>query len=175
MKTDKTKLYKSFPCTKPKQPFTLSELETLFETAAQFQYQGMELFEIYERPDGWKFDRSRAVAIRTAAEKAGLRVHSVSRGFTQVNMLGWFDRSVAEMKEMIRETSACGADVLLWVPCRIPIRIDPFSGYEIDYDPRTCRIKSVRDKKNTFYEEYVQLHNEATEWTCRAVELLAPV
>lgn len=175
MKTSKTKLYKSFPCTKSKAPFTMSEWEAKFDLAAQFHYQGIELFEVYERPNAWKFDRERAVSMRTAAEKAGIRIHSISRGFTQVNKPGWFDRSVAEMKEMIRETSACGADVLLWVPCRIPIRIDPFSGYEIDYDPGTCRIKTIRDDKNTSYTEYIQLHNEATEWTIRAVEEIAPV
>jgi hexulose-6-phosphate isomerase len=124
----------------------------------------------------WNVSVDEARASRLIAEKHGIRIHSVMRGWTNFNQPSNYDADIESVKKALRAASAYGADAILLVPCRIGgsgIKVpDPWD-FDIDFDPQTLKIKTAADGDNTL-TPYITVHNTATEATIRAVESLIP-
>ncbi|MCL2742702.1 MAG: sugar phosphate isomerase/epimerase [Planctomycetaceae bacterium] len=123
---------------------------------------------------------------RKIADKHGLKVHSVMRGWTNINNPDAFDKDIESVKHAIKLAAVFGADAVLWVPCRTGGGMNPKEGrpttgiampaawdFDIDFDPATLRVKSVAPSGD--YSEYVAEQNKATEATIKAVGQLIPV
>ena len=115
---------------------------------------------------------------RAVAEKLGLRVHSVLRGWMEFNsddprkIEGSFDKS----RLALRAARAYGADDILLVPCRIggmPMP-EPWE-FDIAFDPKTGHISRVVAGDNSRFEAYIKAHNHATDTSRAAVEKLIPL
>jgi sugar phosphate isomerase/epimerase len=132
----------------------------------------------------WDISVEEAQKNRQIAEKHDLKVHSVMRGWTNVNTDS-FDKDIESVKKAFKTAAAYGADTVLWVPCRTGGWMNPKIGkpkdgvampaawdFDIDFDPATLKVKSVAADGD--YAEYVAVQNQATEAAIKAVELLLP-
>ncbi|MDR0326965.1 MAG: sugar phosphate isomerase/epimerase [Planctomycetaceae bacterium] len=132
-------------------------------------FDGMEVTQ-------WNPTIDAARKSRLIAEKHGLRIHSVMRGWTEFNQPDKYDADVESVKIALRAASAYGADAILLVPCRIGgMKMPEPWDFDIDFDPKTLKIKTVAKGDNAPYADYVAAHNAATEASIRAVESLIPV
>ncbi|GHT11894.1 hypothetical protein FACS1894170_06050 [Planctomycetales bacterium] len=143
-------------------------------------YDGMEVTR-------WDIPATEAEKGRKIAEKFGLKVHSVMRGWTNVNDPNKEQADIATVKTALQTAAVYGADSVLWVPCKIGNFLNPSTGrpdkpampaaweFDIDFDPQTLKVNTVADGDNTPYAEYITAQNTATEATLRAIEELAPV
>ena len=116
--------------------------------------------------------------MRAAAEREGLRIHSVMNG-------GWcaFNspdaskraESIERTKHALRVASAFGAGAVLVVPGRIPAPDIPAEKFDLEWDPRTLHLVRAVKGDNAPYAEYIKAHNEAADATVAAVRELIPV
>jgi hexulose-6-phosphate isomerase len=115
---------------------------------------------------------------RAVAEKLGLRVHSVLRGWMEFNSADprKVDESLDKTRLALRAANAYGADDILLVPCRIggmPMP-EPWE-FDIAFDPGTGHITRVAAGDNSRFQAYIQAHNRATDTSRAAVEKLIPL
>ena len=140
---------------------------------AALQAAGFEGMEV----TNWNIPIEQARTNRLIAEKHGISVHSIMRGWTNVNQPDNYDTDIDSVKTALRVASAYGADGVLLVTCRIGgsgMRIpDPWN-IDVDFDPKTLKIKTVTEGDNAPYADYIAAHNVATEASIRAVESLIP-
>ncbi|HNR98223.1 MAG TPA: sugar phosphate isomerase/epimerase family protein [Planctomycetota bacterium] len=119
-----------------------------------------------------------AAASRRAAEKLGMRVHSVLRGWAEFNSDDprKFEDSFAATEKALRAAQAFGADAVLLVPCRIGGMPMPRAWeFLIDFDPANGRIRRVTAGDNGPFKAYIDAHNHATETSREAVKRLIPL
>ena len=133
-------------------------------------FDGMEV-------TNWNVSVEDARKSRLIAEKHGIAIHSVMRGWANFNQPDNYDADIESVKRALRAASAYGADGILLVPCRIGgggMRMpDPWD-FDIDFDPQTLKIKTVAAGDNAPYADYITAHNVATEASIRAIESLIP-
>ena len=115
---------------------------------------------------------------RAAAEKLGMRVHSVLRGWMEFNSddPAKVEQSLESTRAALRAAKAYGADDILLVPCRIggmPMP-EPWE-FRIEFDDKTGHVTRVVEGDNSKYEEYIRAHNRAIDTSRSAVEKLIPV
>jgi len=161
--TFRTKLYKSQIINEP-----TDELCARLKTAG---YEGIEV-------QNWNVPIEKARDFRLTAERAGLRIHSVMRGWASFNSSDETvcRKSIDETATAIRTASAMGADTVLLVPCRIDVKPTPEAwDLDIDFDPKTLAVKKVVKGNNSLYQEYIESQNIATEKSRAAIEELLPV
>jgi hexulose-6-phosphate isomerase len=117
---------------------------------------------------------------RELAEKMGLRIHSVLRGWAEFNSddPATVDKSLKVTEDALRAAKAYGADAVLLVPCRIdPKKFpapDPWE-FEIELDGKDGHVKKVVAGDNSKFEAYIKAQNHATDTSCAAVKKLAPL
>ena len=148
------------------------------ETCEAWKAAGFEGVEVTK----WDTTVEEARKCRLIAEKHGLRIHSVMRGWADFNQPEKYDKDIESVKTALRAASAYGADAILLVPCRIVSRGGVAEGarmpeswdFDVDFDPQTLRIRTVAEGDNTPYADYIAAHNAATEASIRAVETLIP-
>ena len=119
-----------------------------------------------------------AVQGRLTAEKHGLKIHSFMGGWADFNNPDADARrkSIEDVKQMIRLTTAYGASTILLVPCRVGGMAMPKpSQFKIAFDPATLAVKAVADGDNAPFAAYIEAQNKATELSRQAVEELIPV
>jgi L-ribulose-5-phosphate 3-epimerase len=126
----------------------------------------------------WGVKPEDAVKMREAAEKAGLKIHSVMRAWTQVNSkdAAAVQKEVDSVATALRAAQGYGADAILWVPCRIggmPMP-EPWD-FKIEIDETNGHLKRVVDGDNEKYKAYIEAHNWATDSTREAVKKLIPI
>ena len=143
------------------------------EICAAWKAAGLNGMEVTR----WDIPITEARANRLIAEKHDISVHSVMRGWANFNQPDNYDADIESVKRALRVASAYGADGVLLVPCRIGgsgMRMpDPWN-FDVDFEPRTLKIKAVIEGDNAPYIEYISAHNVATEASIRAVESLIP-
>ena len=115
---------------------------------------------------------------RAAAEKLGLRVHSVLRGWMEFNSDDpkKIEASFDQTRLALRAAKAYGADDILLVPCRVggmPMP-EPWE-FDIAFDPHTGHITRVAAGDHSRFEAYINAHNHATDTSRAAVEKLIPL
>ena len=157
----KTKLYKSL-IGKP--------TEKTLASWKQAGFIGMETNAASVSPD-------KAVQAREIAEKLGMKIHSVLRGWTNFNSPkpDVVAQDIASVDTALKAAQAYGADAVLLVPCRIsgmPMP-DPWE-FDIEFDEKTGHVKKVAAGDNSRYAKYIAAHNHATDTSRAAVRKLIP-
>jgi len=127
----------------------------------------------------WDIEPDKAAEARRLAERAGMRIHSVMRGWANFNSPDKqrVAADLASVKTALRAAQAFGADTVLLVPCRLLTRVavPKPERFDIEFDPKTCHVTRVVKGDNAEFAEYIKLQNQATDLSRRAVEQLIPV
>ncbi len=119
-----------------------------------------------------------AAAGRAVAEKLGMKVHSVLRGWMEFNSEDpkKVEDSLENVRKALRAAKAYGADAILVVPCRtdgMPMP-EPWE-FDITLDEKTGRVTRVAAGDNAKFEAYIKAQNRATDTSRAAVEKLIPL
>jgi hexulose-6-phosphate isomerase len=123
-------------------------------------------------------DEKEAESARAFAEKIGMRIHSVMRGWASFNSedQAKADESLEVTRKAMRAAKAYGADDILLVPCRIGGMPMPQPwDFKIEFDEKTGHVSRVVDGDNSPYEAYIKAQNRATDTSRIAVEKLIPL
>jgi len=144
------------------------------ETLSGWKAGGFEGIE----SNKWDVTPAEAAEARKIAEKLGMRIHSVLRGWTNFNSpeQGKVAEDVESVETALKATQGYGGDALLLVPCRVggmPMP-EPWD-FDIEFDEKTCHVSRVVKGDNAPYKEYIEAQNYATDSTRKAVEKLIPV
>ncbi|MDR1493298.1 MAG: sugar phosphate isomerase/epimerase [Planctomycetaceae bacterium] len=147
-----------------------------FESLVKAGFEGVET-------TAWNVAPEKAAAGRILAEKHGLRIHSVMRGwadFNNVENKAARQKSIDATATAIRAAAAYGADTILLVPCKIGSFdqadwIPAPREFKIDFDPKTLKVNKVADGDDSKYEQYIRLQNIATEASSEAINDLIPL
>ena len=132
-------------------------------------YDGMEC-------TAWDTTPDKAAAARTLAEKYGLKIHSVMRGWVQFNDEKKFDESLQSVEIKLRAAQAFGANTILLVPCRINgMKMPKPREFQYEFDAKTGRVQKCVAGDNAPYADYIKAHNVAIDATRKAYEKLIPV
>lgn len=115
---------------------------------------------------------------RAVAEKLGLKVHSVLRGWMEFNSEDpqKVEDSLEKVRVGLRAAKAYGADAILVVPCKVgglPMP-EPWE-FDIAFDEKTGHVTRVAAGDNSKYEAYIKAQNRATDTSRAAVEKLIPL
>jgi hexulose-6-phosphate isomerase len=115
---------------------------------------------------------------RANAEKLGMRVHSVLRGWMEFNSEdpAKVEDSLEKTRQALRAARAYGADAILLVPCRVggmPMP-EPWE-FDIAFDPPTGHVTRVAAGDNEKYAAYIKAHNRATDTSRAAIGKLIPL
>jgi len=115
---------------------------------------------------------------RAVAEKLGMRVHSVLRGWMEFNSEDpqKVEASLENVRKALRAAKAYGADAILVVPCRVGgmAMPEPWE-FDIAFDEKNGHVSRVASGDNTRFEAYIQAQNRATDTSRAAVEKLIPL
>jgi len=112
------------------------------------------------------------------ADEAGLRIHSVLRGWAQFN--GTDPAKVQEDLDFtiatLRAAKGYGADAVLVVPGRIgDVEMPAKREYRIKFDPDTGHVTQLVDGNNSQYQKCLYAHNHAWDAFQKVVPNLIPV
>ena len=170
------------------------------ETLRPYKEAGFEGIEVR----GLRSDADAAKG-REIAEKLGLRIHSVLRGWAEFNSADGNKvlSSTEETAAHLRMAAIMGADAVLTVPCRVqaqtlsaskePPPAAPPKGkapaaanasgiimpdpwdFDIEFDEKTGHVKRVVKGDNAPFQRYIDAQNYATDSSKDAVRKLAPV
>ena len=115
---------------------------------------------------------------RAVAEKLGMRVHSVLRGWMEFNSED--PAKVADGLEKtrmaLRAAKGYGADAILLVPCRVGGMPMPEAWeFDIAFDAANGHVSRVAAGDNEKYAAYIKAQNQATDTSRAAVEKLVPL
>jgi L-ribulose-5-phosphate 3-epimerase len=121
---------------------------------------------------------SQAAEGRAVAQKLGMKVHSVLRGWMEFNSADpkKVEESLEATRLALRAAKGYGADAILLVPCRIggmPMP-EPWE-FELEFDTKNGHLARVAAGDNAKYAAYIQAHNQATDTSRAAVEKLIPL
>jgi hexulose-6-phosphate isomerase len=134
-------------------------------------YDGMEC-------TAWTTTPDQAAAARALAEKCGLRIHSVMRGWAQFNDEKKFNEGLTSVETALCAAQAFGASTILLVPCRIGgggMKMPKPREFQIEFDPKSGHVQQVVAGDNAPYAEYIAAHNVAIDATRKAYEKLIPI
>ena len=122
---------------------------------------------------GWGAPPDAAGKGRELAEKAGMRLHSVLRGWVNFNQPDRVAADSESVKTALAATQAYGGDALLLVPCKVGgvAMPEPWE-FDIEFDESTGHVTRVAKGDNGPYEAYIKAQNEATDASRRAIEPL---
>ena len=115
---------------------------------------------------------------RKIAERLGMKVHSVLRGWTNFNSKDpeVVAKDIKTVEVTLRACQAYGGDAVLLVPCRISGMPMPEAWeFDIEFDEKTGHIKKVAAGDNSKYKEYIEAHDHATDSTRAALKKLISV
>jgi hexulose-6-phosphate isomerase len=145
------------------------------KTLTSWKEAGFEGMEI--SGGGWNVTPEEAAAGRKTAEKLGMRIHSVLRGWTNFNSPdeAKVNAELAGVETALRAAEGFGADAVLLVPCRVGgMAIPEAHEFDIEFDEKTGYVKRVVSGDNGPYQEYIAAQNHATDTSRKAVEKLIP-
>ncbi|MGE5610682.1 MAG: sugar phosphate isomerase/epimerase family protein [Bacillota bacterium] len=114
---------------------------------------------------------------RAIADKLGMRIHSVLRGWAEFNSTdpAKVTASLETTQAALRAAQAYGADAVLLVPCRIGGMPMPEAWqFQIEFELKTGHLVKVLDGDNSKYAAYIEAHNHAIDSSTEAVKKLIP-
>ncbi|MBI4324702.1 MAG: sugar phosphate isomerase/epimerase [Chloroflexi bacterium] len=115
---------------------------------------------------------------RALADKLGLRIHSVLRGWAEFNSPdpAKVEETFATSEAALRAAHAFGADAVLLVPCRIGgMKMPRPWEFLLEFDEPTGHLTKVAYGDNAPYAEYIKAHNHATDTSRELVKRLIPL
>jgi L-ribulose-5-phosphate 3-epimerase len=115
---------------------------------------------------------------RQVAEKLGMKVHSVLRGWMEFNSEDpkLVEDSLEKTRLALRAAKAYGADAILLVPCRVRGMAMPEAWeFDIAFDAKSGHVTRVAAGDNSKFAAYIEAQNRATDTSRRAVEKLIPL
>ena len=158
----KTKLYKAMIV----QKINEDELKKLKDAG----FDGVETSAILPPAEA---EKGRAIA-----EKTGMKIHSVLRGWAEFNSKdpAKVESSWKLSADALRAAAAYGASAVLLVPCRIGGMPMPEAwDFNIEFDEKNGHITKVVDGDNSKYQQYIEAHNYSTDSSVEQVKKLIPV
>ncbi len=120
----------------------------------------------------------RAAKCREAADKTGMRIHSVIRGWAEFNSrdAGKVEATFKVTEDALRAGQVFGADAVLLVPCRIGgMKMPRAWEFQIGMDDATGHLRRVVVGDNTPYADYIAAHNHAIDTSREQVKRLIPI
>jgi len=132
----------------------------------------------FEGVEGGIIPPQEAEKCRAIADKLGMRIHSVLRGWADFNSPdeSKVKASLETSEAALRAAHAFGADSILLVPCRVSgIKMPRPWEFLIEFDHQTGHVTQVAYGDNTPYEEYIQAQNRAIDTSRDAVNRLIPL
>jgi hexulose-6-phosphate isomerase len=144
------------------------------QTLTEWKAAGFEGME----SRAWNVSPEEAAGGRKIAERLGMHIHSVLRGWVNFNNPdeGKVAADVESVATALAASAGYGADALLLVPCRVggmPMP-EPWE-FDIEFDEKTGHVTRVVDGDNAPYEPYIEAQNYATDSSRKAIEKLIPV
>jgi len=117
---------------------------------------------------------------RAVAERLGMKIHSVLRGWAEFNSddKAKYDQSYAVTEDALRAAQAFGADAVLLVPCRVDpkkMNMPQPQEFVIEFDQKTGHLTRVVSGDNAPYADYLKAHNHAIDTSREAVKRLIPL
>jgi hexulose-6-phosphate isomerase len=115
---------------------------------------------------------------RAVAEKLGMRIHAVLRGWAEFNSPdpAKVESSFKVSEDALRAAQAFGADAVLLVPCRIGgMKMPRPWEFLIEFDEKTGHVSRVTHGDNSPYDDYIKAHNHAIDTSRKQIERLIPV
>ncbi len=124
----------------------------------------------------WSTSLEQAAKAREAAEKLGLRIHSVLRAWVNFNNPQSVGGDIKSCETALKTAQAYGADAILLVPCRIGGMPTPQAWeFDIKFDDKTGHITQVVAGDNEKFKAYIEAHNKSSDASIEAVKKLIPV
>ena len=113
---------------------------------------------------------------RRIADKLGMRIHSVLRGWMNFNDKTQVDGDIESIARILEIAQILGADTILLVPCRVDHKIPMPEAWEFDieFDEKTGHVNRVVQGDNSKYQQYIEAQNQATDVSREAVKRLIP-
>jgi hexulose-6-phosphate isomerase len=145
--------------------------EQTFQSWKAAGFEGMEA-------RAWSASPAQAAEGRKLAEKHGMRIQSVLRGWTNFNSpeTSKVNADIESVATALKAAQGYGADAVLLVPCRIGGMPMPEAWeFDIEFDEKTSHVKRVAAGDNSKYAQYIEAQNYATDASKKAVEKLIPV
>jgi L-ribulose-5-phosphate 3-epimerase len=125
----------------------------------------------------WEATPAEAAEARKMAERLGMRIHAVLRGWVNFNSPdpSVVAKDVESVETAIQAAEGYGADAVLLVPCRVGgmAMPDPWD-FDIEFDEQTGHVTRVAAGDNAPYREYIEAQNHATDSSRKAVGKLIP-
>ncbi len=121
---------------------------------------------------------SEALDCRRMADKLGMRIHSVLRGWTEMNSpdRAKVEQSVASAAGALKAAKGYGADTILLVPCRCGGMPMPEAwDFAVEFDEKTSHVTRIVAGDNEKYKLYIEAQNHATDTSREAIKKLIPV
>ncbi|MEI7899458.1 MAG: sugar phosphate isomerase/epimerase family protein [bacterium] len=119
-----------------------------------------------------------AAECRKMADKTGMRIHSVLRGWADMNSSdkGTVEGSVASAANALKAARGYGADAILLVTCRTGGMAMP-QPWElaVEFDEKTGHVTRVAAGDNDRYKTYIEAQNRATDTSREAIKKLIPI
>jgi hexulose-6-phosphate isomerase len=115
---------------------------------------------------------------RLTAEKLGLRIHSVMRGWAKFNSdkQEHLESSIDVTVDALYAAQAYGADAVLLVPGRTDVKPMPQPWeFRITFDPKTGHLTQVVPADNDRYRDYIAAHDHAYDAFQAAIRRLIPI
>jgi len=118
-----------------------------------------------------------AESLRVTADKLGLRIHSVMRGWAKFNSDDHeeAENSLTVSVDALYAARAYGADAILLVPGRINVQPMPEPWkFRIAFDTETGHLYKVVEKDDERFRDYIAAHNHAYDAFQTAIRKLIP-
>jgi L-ribulose-5-phosphate 3-epimerase len=132
----------------------------------------------FDGVEGGVLSPAEAEACRAIAERLGMKIHSVLRGWVDFNSSdpARVQKGLAMSEDGLRAAQGFGADAMLLVPCRISgMKMPKPREFRIEFDDQTGHILKLVEGDNAPYAEYIKAHDHATDTSKEAVKRLIPL
>lgn len=119
-----------------------------------------------------------AAEARKVAEKVGMPIHSLLRGWMNFNSpdKNRVEADIATVSKALKAAAAYGAGDILLVPCKVGgMPIPAAHEFDIEFDAKTGHVNRVVKGDNSAYQQYIDAQNQSTDATKAAVAKLIPV
>ena len=132
----------------------------------------------YDGVEGGVIPVAEAEKCRAIAEKLGMKVHSVLRGWAEFNSpdAAKVEATFKTSEDALRTAQGFGADAVLLVPCRIGgMKTPKPREFQIEFDEKSGHISKVVAGDNAPFADYIKAHNHATDTSREHVKRLIPL
>lgn len=132
----------------------------------------------FDGVEGGVIPVAEAEKCRAIAEKLGMRIHSVLRGWAEFNSTdaAKVAASFKTSEDALRAAQGFGAEAMLLVPCRIGgVKTPKPREFQIEFDDKTGHLSKVVAGDNTPFADYIKAHNHATDTSREQVKRLIPL